>query len=143
MRRHGSRLIGGLVAGGMAGRFVRVSDPFDGVVVIPGMSNAFKVVFDRQAPPVADTVTILRAVFRDRRSLLIVQATSSAAPVAKLFVRIPGCASNAPMEYKPSTGHYHLRTRDCQAFDGQVATVTSSFGGSAAKITEWRINQDR
>lgn len=115
---------------------VRVSDPFDGVVVIRSIENAFKVVFDRQAPPVADTVTILRAVFRDRRSLLIVQATSSAAPAAKLFVTVPSCVTNAPMEYKPSTGHYRLRMRDCQAFDGQVATVTSSFGGSASKITQ-------
>jgi hypothetical protein len=129
---------------GTFGRFVRVSDPFDGVVVIPGIdSNAFKVVFDRQAPPVADTVTILKAVFRDRRTLLIVQATSSAAPAAKLFVTVPGCVTNAPLEYKPSTGHYHFRTRDCQPLDGQVATVSSSFGGSAAKITEWRIDQAR
>jgi hypothetical protein len=127
---------------GTLGRFVRVSDPFDGVVVIPSIgSNAFKVVFDRQATPVADTVTILKAVFRDRRSLLIVQATSSAAPAAKLLVTVPGCVTNAPLRYKPSTGHYHLRMRDCQAFDGQVATVTSSFGGSAAKITRWRIDQ--
>lgn len=129
---------------GTFGRFVRVSDPFDGVAVIPSIDgNAFKVVFDRQTPPVADTVTILKAVFRDHRTLLIVQATSSAAPAAELFVRIPGCASRAPMEYKPSTGHYHLRMRDCQAFDGQVATVTSSFGGSASKVTQWRVDQKR
>ena len=129
---------------GTFGRFVRVSDPFDGVVVIPSIdSNAFEVVFDRQALPVADTVTILKAVFRDRRSLLIVQATSSVAPAAKLLVTVPGCVTRAPLEYKPSTGFYHLRTRDCRAFDGQVATVVSSFGGSAAKITEWRIDRSR
>ena len=131
-------------SGGTFGRFVRVSDPIDGVVVIPSIDgNAFKVVFDRQAPPVADTVTILKAVFREHRSLLIVQATSSAAPAAKLRVTVPGCVYNAPLEYKPSMGHYHFRTRDCQAFDGQVATVVSSFGGTAAKITEWRIDPAR
>jgi hypothetical protein len=42
---------------GTYGRFVRVTDPFDGVVVIPSIdSNAFKVVFDRQAPPISDTI---------------------------------------------------------------------------------------
>jgi hypothetical protein len=129
---------------GTFGRFVRVSDPFDGVVVIPSVdSNAFKVVFDRQALPVADTVTILRAVFRDRRSVLIVQAVSSAAPAAELLVTVPGCVTRAPLEYKPSTGHYHFRTRDCQPFEGQVATVVSSFGGTAAKITEWRTERAR
>jgi len=116
---------------GTFGRFVRVTDPFDGVVVIPSIdSNAFKVVFDRQAPP--DTVTILQAVFRSRRSLLIVQATSSAAPEAELFVTVPGCVTDAPMQYRPGTGQYRLRTTDCQGLDGQIATVTSGFGGSDA-----------
>jgi len=120
---------------GTFGRFVRVNDPFDGVVVIPSIDgNAFKVVFDRQVPPPVDTVTILKAVFRNRRSVLIVEATSTAAPAAKLFVTVPGCVTDAPMQYKSKTGHYRLRTGSCQGLDGQVATVTSSFGGSDAKV---------
>jgi hypothetical protein len=43
---------------GTFGRFVRVTDPFDGVVVIPSIdSNAFKVVFDRPAALPVPTIS--------------------------------------------------------------------------------------
>lgn len=78
-----------------------------------------------------DTVTITKAVFRSRSSVLIVKATSSLAPEAELLLTVAGCVSDAPMKYNPTKRFYKFKTNECGNLDGQTATVTSSLGGSA------------
>jgi hypothetical protein len=85
-------------------------------------------------PPAVDVVAIRLALFVNRLSVLVVVATSSAAPDAELFVTVPGCLTSTPMP--------RLRTRyvlldnvsACGNLDGQTATVTSSGGGSASAL---------
>ncbi len=75
-----------------------------------------------------DTVTILNAVFFNRLSLLLVSATSSAAPEAELSLTVAGCVSDAPMRLLGNK--YVYWTAACSGLDGQTATITSSFGGA-------------
>lgn len=79
-----------------------------------------------------DTVTILNAVFFNRRSLLLVSATSSAAPEAQLTVTVPGCVTDAPM--RRAGARYVFTNRECTGLDGRTVRVTSNFGGSAETV---------
>jgi hypothetical protein len=78
-----------------------------------------------------ETVTISRAVFADQLARLFVSATSSAPPDAALVVTVPGCLMNAPMQHR---GSRHVLLRNvggCGNLNGQIVTVTSTYGGSA------------
>jgi hypothetical protein len=85
-----------------------------------------------QVPPDADVVAIRHALVVEPLALLVVTATSSAAPEAALFVTVPGCFVRTTTEL---IGHHYLLLRDVQAcgdLAGRTAVVTSSRGGSAS-----------
>ena len=87
--------------------------------------------------PLTDTVTIRAAVFFIRLSLLVVQATSPAAPEAELFLTVPeegSCLDNAPMRFRRGRYLFKGRVSECGSLDGQTATVTSSVGGSDTAV---------
>jgi parallel beta-helix repeat protein len=87
-----------------------------------------------QPPPDADVVTIAQAVFVEGLALLVVTATSSAAPAATLFVTVPGCWPHGMMALMG--GRYvHLHAdRACGALTGKPVVVTSSHGGVASAL---------
>ena len=76
--------------------------------------------------PVTDTVTIKSATYTKRKQLLSVEATSSAAPTAKLQVLGFG-----PMTYKTKTKTYVYQSTT-STIPGTV-TVESDQGGTASK----------
>ncbi|MBI1930260.1 PQQ-dependent sugar dehydrogenase [Candidatus Poribacteria bacterium] len=75
-----------------------------------------------------DQVEITRAIFLNASNLLLVTATSSAAPEAELRLTVEGCVTDAPMNFR--NGQYLFLTRDCAGLGNRTAQVTSSFGGS-------------
>ena len=60
-----------------------------------GGTDAFVAKLVLQLPP-EDVVTIRPAIFVDELALLVVVATSSAAPDAELFVTVPECLLRGP-----------------------------------------------
>jgi hypothetical protein len=85
-------------------------------------------------PPDVDVVAIRHAIFVDQLALLFVVATSSAAPDAELFVRVPECLLQVPMS-RVKDRYLLLRTvPECGDLDGHTATVTSSRGSSASAL---------
>ena len=83
-------------------------------------------------PPGVDVVVIRQAIFVDELSVILVAATSSAAPDAELFVTVPGCLMQAPMQRLGSRYVFLRNVEECGALNGQTTTVTSSHGGSAS-----------
>jgi hypothetical protein len=82
--------------------------------------------------PAVDVVTIRLALFVDQLALLVVVATSSAAPDVELFLTVPGCLTEAPMHRIGNRYNFLQDVHECGNLDGQTATVTSSRGGSAS-----------
>jgi hypothetical protein len=82
--------------------------------------------------PVVDMVTIGRAVFTNAVSTLLVSGSSPASPDATLFVTVPSCLTNAPMQWNGTSYVFRGRVKSCSDLDGQTATVTSSHGGEAS-----------
>ncbi len=95
-----------------------------------GFGDAFVAKINADTAP--DTVRILEAVFFARVSLLVVSATSTAAPDARLMLTVPGCVTEAPMRLIGA--RYLFVSRACTGLDGQVVTVTSDRGGSARGV---------
>jgi hypothetical protein len=79
-----------------------------------------------------ETVTIHRAVFADPLARLFVAATSSAPPDAALVATVPGCLANEPMLHLGSRYVFLRNVGACGNLNGQVVTVTSTYGGSAS-----------
>ena len=79
-----------------------------------------------------EQVIIRRAVFTDQLALLGVSATSSAAPAAALFVTVPGCLADAPMARRGDRYFLLQQVATCGTLNGQIVTVTSTYGGSAS-----------
>lgn len=103
-------------------------------ITVTGSPLGKTTTFNLVVNPSTDIVTIRSAVFFNPLSLLFVSATSTAAPDAKLSLTVPGCVTDAPMQQRGRL--YIFFTRDCTGLDGQTATVTSSFGGSAEAVIQ-------
>jgi hypothetical protein len=82
-------------------------------------------------PLPVDMVAIKHAIFVDPLALLAVVATSSAAPEAELFVTVPVCLTEALMRRISDRYVFLQAVPACGNLNGQMATVTSSRGGSA------------
>jgi Beta-propeller repeat len=96
-----------------------------------GGTDAFLAKIVLQLPP-EDVITIRQALFVDRLALLVVMATSSAAPDAELFVTVPECFLRVPMS-QVNDRYLLVRTvPECEDLDGRTALVTSNHGGSAS-----------
>jgi hypothetical protein len=77
-------------------------------------------------------VTIRQAIFVDPLALLIVVATSSAAPDAELFVTVPECLRQVLMSQVKDRYLLLQTVPECEDLDDHMVTVTSSHGGSAS-----------
>jgi hypothetical protein len=76
-------------------------------------------------------VQILQATFLNGRARLWVVATSITSPAAALSLTVPDCVTEAAMRL---VGRRYVWLQDvaaCGNLDGQLATVHSSFRGSA------------
>jgi hypothetical protein len=79
-----------------------------------------------------ETVLIHRAIFADSLARLFVSAVTSAPPDAVLVATVAGCLANEPMSH---LGSRYVLLRDvetCGDLNGQMVTVTSTYGGSAS-----------
>jgi hypothetical protein len=85
-------------------------------------------------PPAGEVIVIRRAIFVNQLALLVLVATSSAAPDAELFVTVPGCLTHVPMLRIDERYLFLRAVPACGDLDGQVVTVTSSGGGSASAL---------
>lgn len=81
-----------------------------------------------------ETVLIRVAVFAEEFARLFVSATSSAPPDAVLVVTVPGCFADAPMQHLASRYVLQRPAVGCGNLNGQMVTVTSTYGGSASAL---------
>jgi len=80
-----------------------------------------------------DEVTIKEAVFGDLFDLLYVSAETTAKRDVELFLTVPRCLEQAPMQRFGHTFVFLSQVR-CSDLDRKKATVTSSGGGSATTL---------
>jgi hypothetical protein len=91
-----------------------------------------------------DQITIKAAVVSSSPNVVLVVATSSAAPAAQLFMTVPGCIDTTPMGWVGGLFGFGGDTyvgsamSTCGSLAGREVTVTSSFGGSATTVIQQR-----
>lgn len=81
-------------------------------------------------------VAIQRAMFINLPAVLVVAATSSGAPDAELFVTVPGCMVDAPMQRVENSYVFLKNVQACGNLDGQTAMVRSCLGRADAQTIQ-------